>query len=182
MSITRRHLLELSAAAFVATLSGCAQTACVRALGNLTEAALREDGDLPVVIVGAGVSGLAAAKALTNAGVPVVILDSGLAVEDIAAQAQASLEAALGRDLGTPTDVAVTTWRRDPYARGSYSMPTLGSSWESYAVRAEPVDGRLLFAGEHTDAALSSTVHGAMVTGLREARRIHPEAELPGLC
>jgi hypothetical protein len=37
---------------------------------------------------------------------------------------------------------------------------------------AEPVANRLLFAGEHTSGQYRGTVHGAYLTGIREAERI----------
>jgi len=110
------------------------------------------------------------------------IQDSDRSDEAIAAEALASLEAALGRSLPTPVATAVTGWRRDPWALGSYSFPVLGQSWDDYDMRAEPVGERLLFAGEATVRTLSQTVHGAFLSGLREARRIHPDAFLSGQC
>jgi len=111
-----------------------------------------------------------------------VVQDSPRSPDQIAAEARASLERALGPALPDPVATAVTEWRRDPWALGSYSFPTLGASWDDYDVRSEPVDGRLLFAGEATIATLSQTVHGAFLSGLREAQRIEPTAVLAGTC
>ncbi len=110
------------------------------------------------------------------------VQDGDRTKQEIADEALASLEAALGRSLPAPTAFAVTEWRRDPWARGSYSMDPVGATGDDYAVRAEPVLGRLLFAGEATSAEFSATVHGAFITGLREARRITADASLPGQC
>ena len=46
---------------------------------------------------------------------------------------------------------------------------------------AEPVGERLLFAGEATQFENHATVHGALRSGLREARRIRADARLPGI-
>lgn len=108
--------------------------------------------------------------------------DSDLSTDQIAEAALASLERALGRPLPAPTGIAVTAWRRDPWSRGSYSMDLVGADGSAYDTLAEPTQGRLLFAGEGTIAAMSSTVHGALVSGLREARRIEASASLPGQC
>ncbi len=108
--------------------------------------------------------------------------DSDASPEDIAARAKQSLERALGRSLPEPSAVAVSGWRRDPWARGSYSMDLVGSDGTAYEALAKPENERLLFAGEGTSATLSATVHGALMTGLREAKRIDPTAELEGLC
>lgn len=61
-------------------------------------------------------------------------------------------------------------WQRDPYARGAYSYVAVGGM-NARAALAEPVDGRLFFAGEavSTDGE-AGTVAGALQTGERAAR------------
>lgn len=106
-----------------------------------------------------------------------------------------------------PKETVVTRWRADPWARGSYSFVSVGSSGSDYDLLAAPVtprlnrcdtgsmgginggshsgtngndddDGskadipRLFFAGEHTIRNYPATVHGALLSGLREAGRI----------
>jgi lysine-specific histone demethylase 1 len=90
-----------------------------------------------------------------------------------------------------PKETIVTRWRADPWARGSYSFVSVGSSGTDYDLLASPVkprksDGtevnenddedttlpRLFFAGEHTIRNYPATVHGALLSGLREAGRI----------
>ncbi|XP_068143125.1 possible lysine-specific histone demethylase 1 [Drosophila tropicalis] len=86
-----------------------------------------------------------------------------------------------------PKETVVTRWRSDPWARGSYSYVSVGSSGSDYDLLAAPVipnvdhphpskesDGlpRLFFAGEHTIRNYPATVHGAYLSGLREAGRI----------
>lgn len=71
-----------------------------------------------------------------------------------------------------PTGMLVTRWAADPYARGSYSFIAVGSSPEDQRALAEPVGQRLGFAGEATHEEFSATVHGAYLSGLREADRI----------
>ncbi len=80
------------------------------------------------------------------------------------------LRAAL--DAPAPRAAMVTRWASDPYARGSYSFLAVGSSPEDQRALAEPATGRILFAGEATDAEHFATVHGAYRSGLREAHRI----------
>ncbi|CAH0399861.1 unnamed protein product [Chilo suppressalis] len=68
-------------------------------------------------------------------------------------------------------------WRADPFARGSYSFVAVGSSGTDYDLLAAPVPGapgenRLFFAGEHTMRNYPATVHGAFLSGLREAGRL----------
>lgn len=71
-----------------------------------------------------------------------------------------------------PKETVVTRWRADPYARGSYSFVSVGSSGSDYDLLAAPVtpqnDGemtdadtempRLFFAGEHTIRNYPATV------------------------
>lgn len=84
-----------------------------------------------------------------------------------------------------PKETVVTRWRADPWARGSYSFVSVGSSGSDYDLLAAPVTPpnkttsenekempRLFFAGEHTIRNYPATVHGAFLSGLREAGRI----------
>ncbi len=102
--------------------------------------------------------------------------------EQIVAGTLENLAAALGREVPAPIATAVTDWHNDPFSMGSYSYLPIGSSTDAFAAMAEPVDGRLLFAGEHTANDHYQTVHGALISGLREARRLGVEEfGLPGL-
>jgi polyamine oxidase len=76
--------------------------------------------------------------------------------------------------MGAPEPIGalVTRWAADPYARGSYSFLAVGSSPADLQALAEPVSDRLLFAGEATHQDCFATVHGAYMTGVREAQRI----------
>lgn len=92
-----------------------------------------------------------------------------------------------------PKETVVTRWRADPWSRGSYSFVAVGSSGSDYDLLASPVappsnstggdttngngttqqpPSRLFFAGEHTIRNYPATVHGAFLSGLREASRI----------
>ncbi|XP_045499163.1 lysine-specific histone demethylase 1A [Colias croceus] len=76
-----------------------------------------------------------------------------------------------------PKECVVTRWRADPFARGSYSFVAVGSSGADYDLLAAPVpdasgENRLFFAGEHTMRNYPATVHGAFLSGLREAGRL----------
>lgn len=82
------------------------------------------------------------------------------------------LRTAFGDRVPSPVGSAITRWRSDPYARGSYSHVPPGASGRDYEALAEPVGSRLLFAGESTIRAYPGTVHGAYLSGLREAGRV----------
>lgn len=100
-----------------------------------------------------------------------------------------------------PKEALVTRWRGDPWSRGSYSFIAAGSSGDDLDLLSSPVSffpasnvsddsthnvspgsdssnregllpPRLFFAGEHTIRSYPATVHGALLSGLREASRI----------
>lgn len=87
-----------------------------------------------------------------------------------------------------PKETVVTRWRADPWSRGSYSYVSVGSSGDDIDVLAAPVvfdqkdpndssadpsiPPRLFFGGEHTIRNYPATVHGALMSGLREAAKI----------
>ena len=75
-----------------------------------------------------------------------------------------------GDDLrGRLVRSAVTRWGRDPFARGSWSMATLGNA-DKRLVLARPHHDRVFFAGEATDPVWATRVGGAYASGLRAAR------------
>jgi len=80
-----------------------------------------------------------------------------------------------------PKDAFVTRWRSDPWTRGSYSFVSVDSNGSDYDYLAEPITPssktskqvpRVFFAGEHTIRNYPATVHGALLSGLRESRKI----------
>ena len=63
-------------------------------------------------------------------------------------------------------------WNHDPLARGAYSYLTVGHEDASRRL-AEPLSGRLFFAGEATHwEGENGTVHGAISSGERAAKEI----------
>ena len=89
-------------------------------------------------------------------------------------------------NVPTPRETVVTRWRADPWSRGSYSYVSTKSSGNDYDILATPIipgnpekgndmtknPPRIFFGGEHTIRNYPATVHGAMLSGLREAGRI----------
>lgn len=76
-----------------------------------------------------------------------------------------------GASIPEPTATLVTHWGADPFAMGAYSYLKYGSTSDDYDEMAKPVEN-LLFAGEATSKDFPGYVHGAYVSGLREALRI----------
>lgn len=67
--------------------------------------------------------------------------------------------------------IRVHRWGLDPFSLGSYSHARPGSA-DCRPVLAEPVDGRLFFAGEACSVHDFSTAHGAWRTGVSAADQI----------
>lgn len=82
--------------------------------------------------------------------------------------------------------VICTRWGKDPYSLGSYSSVSVGSSGEDYDILAENIGQRVFFAGTHgsniqlrqsipgeaTSRKHPATMHGAFLSGHREAAYI----------
>ena len=77
-----------------------------------------------------------------------------------------------GVDVPDPIQTICTRWGGDPFSYGSYSHVRVQSSGNDYDILAENVGGRLFFAGEATTRQYPATMHGAFLSGLREASRI----------
>lgn len=60
----------------------------------------------------------------------------------------------------------------DSYSYGSYSFLKADSEPEMREDLADPINSKLYFAGEATHSDYPATVHGAYLSGLREALRI----------
>ncbi|KAF0901010.1 hypothetical protein E2562_037425 [Oryza meyeriana var. granulata] len=77
-----------------------------------------------------------------------------------------------GVTVPDPIQSSCTRWGSDPLCLGSYSHIRVGSSGTDYDILAESVNDRLFFAGEATNRAYPATMHGALLSGLREASKI----------
>lgn len=84
------------------------------------------------------------------------------------------------RDATRPLRVTTTTWEDDPYAQGSYSIVPVGGSLTMCDDLAKP-QGRVYFAGEHTNSSYPATVHGAYLSGVRAAKSLirRPPSQSP---
>jgi len=76
-----------------------------------------------------------------------------------------------GNNIPAPVASQITRWGSDPWAGGAYSFLKVGATPQDYDILAEPLAGRVFFAGEHTSRAYPSTVHGAYLSGERAARQ-----------
>jgi hypothetical protein len=75
-----------------------------------------------------------------------------------------------------PQGIARTEWAADRFSRGATSTPVLvgdgRSPLDSVELGKSVWDGRLGFAGEHTDLDNRGSVAGAIISGKREADRV----------
>ncbi|XP_013870195.1 peroxisomal N(1)-acetyl-spermine/spermidine oxidase isoform X1 [Austrofundulus limnaeus] len=85
-----------------------------------------------------------------------------------------------GNPTITPRRILRSQWFHDPWTCGSYSHLATGCSEQDLDNMMEPLPTRrsnaqplqVLFAGEATHSCYFSTVHGALLTGWREADRL----------
>uniref|UniRef100_A0AAZ1XU08 Amine oxidase domain-containing protein n=1 Tax=Oreochromis aureus TaxID=47969 RepID=A0AAZ1XU08_OREAU len=78
------------------------------------------------------------------------------------------------------TRILCSRWFTDPWTYGSYCHPAIGCTAEDLKNMMEPLPSQetlsqplqVLFAGEATHPYFYSTVHGAILTGWREADRL----------
>lgn len=89
------------------------------------------------------------------------------------AEGMESLRRMYGANIPEPLGYKITRWSKDPYARGSYSYPGVDAVPADRDTLATPIDNRVFFAGEATHHTDATTVHGALLSGRREAARIN---------
>lgn len=95
-----------------------------------------------------------------------------LSDEQIIEQTMANLKLMYGEEIPQPAGHLITRWNSDEFSYGSYSYVPKGATADMREDLAAPVAGKVLFAGEATHSDYPSTVHGAFLSGEREADRI----------
>lgn len=83
-----------------------------------------------------------------------------------------SLRQMFGNNIPEPTQHLITRWHSDPFSYGAYSYVPFTTTSKDYEILAEPIADRVFFAGEATNRTHPATVHGAYLSGMREAERI----------
>lgn len=82
------------------------------------------------------------------------------------------LKAIYGANIPQPTNLLRTQWFQNPYTFGAYSFAPVGASTDEFDRLADNINNKLFFAGEHTEREYRGTVHGAYLSGIREADKI----------
>jgi monoamine oxidase len=77
-----------------------------------------------------------------------------------------------GSSIPYPQDMVRTKWAGNINSFGAYSYATKGISSDAFDTLAGSVAERVFFAGEYTSKAFIGTVHGAYLSGIREAAKI----------
>jgi len=77
-----------------------------------------------------------------------------------------------GSNIPNPNGLLRTKWSQNINAYGAYSYATNGTTTADFDTLAKAVNNRLFFAGEHTSRDYRGTVHGAYLSGIREADKI----------
>jgi len=92
--------------------------------------------------------------------------------KQIVDDAMSALRSAYGKDIPEPNKWLVTRWNSDPFSFGSYSFAKTGKCVWARRTLAKPVKEKLYFSGEATSAEYPGTVHGAFLSGIREAKKM----------
>jgi monoamine oxidase len=83
-----------------------------------------------------------------------------------------NLKGIYGNSIPNPTNFLRTKWGQNINSYGAYSYPTNGSTSADFDTLSNEVHNKVFFAGEHTIREYRATVHGAYLSGIREANKI----------
>jgi monoamine oxidase len=82
------------------------------------------------------------------------------------------LKSIYGNSIPNPSNFLRTKWGQNINSYGAYSYATNGSTSADFNTLSNAVNNKLFFAGEHTEREYRGTVHGAYLSGIREADKI----------
>lgn len=83
-----------------------------------------------------------------------------------------NLKSIYGTGIPNPSGFLRTKWGQNINTYGAYSFATNGTTSDDFDVLANAVNNKIFFAGEHTHKLYRGTVHGAYLSGIREADKI----------
>jgi monoamine oxidase len=99
-------------------------------------------------------------------------LDRAASDSQVKDVAMASLRKMFGAAVVEPETMLFPRWLSDPWSRGGYSYPAVGSAPEDRETHARPLGRRVYFAGEATEPVEYGTVHAALWSGEQAAEAI----------
>ena len=82
------------------------------------------------------------------------------------------LKGIYGNSIPNPSNFLRTKWGQNINSYGAYSYATNNSTSADFDTLANEVNNKVFFAGEHTERDYRGTVHGAYLSGIREADKI----------
>jgi monoamine oxidase len=88
---------------------------------------------------------------------------------DVVQAALQSLRAMFGAKVPAPVAAKVTHWATDPYTLGGFTSLAPGAEPDHVLALAQPLSGKLFFAGEATSLEHLGSAHGALLSGRRAA-------------
>ena len=91
---------------------------------------------------------------------------------EIISEVMAQLKSIYGNSIPNPTNMLRTKWGQNINTFGAYSFATNGTTSADFDTMATEINNKLFFAGEHTERDYRGTVHGAYLSGIREADKI----------
>lgn len=99
-------------------------------------------------------------------------LTESMTDSQITSEIMMHLKSIYGNGIPNPSQMLRTKWGTNSQSFGSYSFATSGTTTADFDTLAESINNRLFFAGEHTNREYRGTVHGAYLSGIREADKI----------
>jgi monoamine oxidase len=103
-------------------------------------------------------------------------LDRSATDDEVTAVAMGSLRKMFGDRLPEPEAMAFPRWLSDPWSRGGYSYPGVGSGADDRRIHARPLADRVFFAGEATEPVEYGTVHAALWSAEQTAEALFQKA------
>lgn len=103
-------------------------------------------------------------------------LDRSASDAEVIAVAMGSLRKMFGADIPEPEGLVHPRWLSDPWSRGGYSYPGVGSATEDRSLFARPLADRVFFAGEATEPVEYGTVHAALWSAEQSAETLYRRA------
>ena len=91
---------------------------------------------------------------------------------EIISEVMAQLKTIYGNSIPNPTNMLRTKWGQNINTFGTYSFAPNGTTSTDFDTMAKEINNKLFFAGEHTIRDYRGTVHGAYLSGIREADKI----------
>lgn len=92
--------------------------------------------------------------------------------EQVISEIMLHLKDIYGNGITNPKKMLRTKWQSNENSFGAYSYTAIETEMKHFEDLAKEIDNKLFFAGEHTEIDYFSTVHGAYLSGIREAEKI----------